>query len=203
MERGIRQFAAGQYDQAIACFNEVIRYDPKHVNHTKTPRWHTLKKATSIRRLADYNEAIRFDPKDIGAYESRSTVLAEKGDYARSIDDLSKLLELQPGNVIEWYTLRAETRWAAGRHDEYVKDCEIILQRFGNTEDPESACIVAWTCASSGCGRRLVEGSRLGRGPLTAIHVERVCRHTGNAPLSCRIVRPGDQAINDSRSDGP
>ena len=53
----------GDYDRAMADFNETIRLDPKHALAFRRRGVIYAKKGDYDRAIADYNEAIRLDPK--------------------------------------------------------------------------------------------------------------------------------------------
>ena len=61
----------GEYDKAIADYNEAIRLDPldAHAYYRRGVAW-TLKDEYD-KAIADYTEAIRLDPKDADNYHQR------------------------------------------------------------------------------------------------------------------------------------
>jgi tetratricopeptide (TPR) repeat protein len=68
------------------------------------------------------------------------------GKWDAAIADLSKAAQLEPDNA-GWWAWLAPARLGAGRPDEYRKDFAEMLQRFGQTDKPFDAYLVAATCA--------------------------------------------------------
>src|SRR5580704_10109714 len=63
-DRGYVWQAKGEYDKAIADYNEAIRLDPKLVRAFVNRGSAWLIKGDNDKAIADYDEAIRLDPKD-------------------------------------------------------------------------------------------------------------------------------------------
>jgi tetratricopeptide (TPR) repeat protein len=87
---------AGDYDKALASFNEAIR-----LNHNDAvayfDRGQTYSfKGDSPQAIADYTEAIRLDPKYADAFFKRARDYFEKGDYDRAITDSTEAIRLNP-----------------------------------------------------------------------------------------------------------
>ena len=78
--RGIAYGSKGDYDRAIADYNEAIRLDPKITpSPTTTAALAYNGKGDYDRAIADYNEAIRLDPKYAAAYNNRGNRLQQQG----------------------------------------------------------------------------------------------------------------------------
>jgi WD40 repeat protein/tetratricopeptide (TPR) repeat protein len=144
-QRGRAYAEKGDFEKALADHNEAIRLLPNVPGYNNRGLTY-LDQGDFDKAIADFNEAIRRGPQNPAPYQCRGFAWMEKGDYDRAIADMSKSAELRPDNGQVWHLL-AQARWDAGRHDDYLKDCAAILQRFGNTEDPGNACWAAWTCA--------------------------------------------------------
>src|SRR5438552_956098 len=63
--------ASGEYDKAIADYDEVIRLDPKDVFAYIYRGCAYERQGDYDKAIADYDEAIRLDPKGAKAYEIR------------------------------------------------------------------------------------------------------------------------------------
>jgi CHAT domain-containing protein len=72
--RGLSWFEAGQYDRAIADYNESIRLDPASASsfNNRGSAWYAKGKAD--RALADFEKAIELDPAYVRAYNNRAEV---------------------------------------------------------------------------------------------------------------------------------
>ena len=86
----------GDYDRAIADYNEAIRLDPKYASAYYNRGIAYDDKGDHDRAIADYDEAIRLDPKYAVAYNNRGNAYHDKGDYDRAIADYSEAIRLDP-----------------------------------------------------------------------------------------------------------
>ena len=86
----------GEYDNAIADYNEALRLDPEHAiaYHNRGLAW--SQKAKYDNAIADYDNAIRLDPKYATAYENRGFALGVTGAYGKAIADYNEAIRLQP-----------------------------------------------------------------------------------------------------------
>jgi len=168
--RGLAYWLTKDFDKAIADYTEAIRLDPKFGVPYNNRGCVYLDKGDLDKALADLNQSIRLDPKLASAYVNRGAVHFRKGDLDKALADfneatrldpiraeefdargrlyaeLSKAVQRQPTDPNVWH-LRALASAADARPDEYRKDCAEMLQRFGQTDNPEEAYSVAWTCA--------------------------------------------------------
>src|SRR4051812_29003810 len=92
--RGVSHFGKGDYDKAIADYNEAIRLDPKHALAYYNRGLSYAMKGDHDKAIADYNEAIRLDPKDQSGYQARGYSFANKGDHDKAIADYNEAIRL-------------------------------------------------------------------------------------------------------------
>jgi tetratricopeptide (TPR) repeat protein len=90
---------AGQFAEAIACYEEVLRQDPNHVNAR-------INLGTSRHRLGDvevalacYREALRVDPRSVRAHSNLASILRERGDLDGAISHCEVARQIEPGNA--------------------------------------------------------------------------------------------------------
>jgi tetratricopeptide (TPR) repeat protein len=95
--RALARLEMGQYDRAIADFDESIRLDP-------TSAWTFLNRGNAWygkgdldRALADFDQAIRLDPKYALPYNNRAEVHKDRGDLHQAIDDYGRAIDLDRG----------------------------------------------------------------------------------------------------------
>jgi WD40 repeat protein/tetratricopeptide (TPR) repeat protein len=136
---------SGEFDKAIAEYGELIRIDPKSATGYTSRAALYRRKGQFDKAIADYDQVIRLDPQSAAAYFNRAQAHLEKSDFDRAPADLSKAVELAPDHALFWYW-RALARVAAGRLDEYRRDCAEMLRHFGATEDADAAHWTAWSC---------------------------------------------------------
>ena len=79
--------AARKWDQALADYNQAIRFDPKSAkaHHNRGEVLREMKQLDKA--LADFNEAIRLDPKLVHAYRRRGQVWQAKGQLEKALGD--------------------------------------------------------------------------------------------------------------------
>jgi tetratricopeptide (TPR) repeat protein len=88
-----RAVTEGDYDRAIADYNEAIRLDPKDVNAYIYRGFAYGAKGDHYRAVTDYSEAIRLGP-NTSAYNNRGNLYRSKGDCDRAIADLTEAIRL-------------------------------------------------------------------------------------------------------------
>jgi WD40 repeat protein/tetratricopeptide (TPR) repeat protein len=96
--------------------------------------------------LSDLDQAIQYDPAYSEAYCSRGAINLTRGEFGKADADLSKAIDLAPDDL-GVRRLRALSRVAAGRLDEYRQDCAEMLRRFAQNETADNPQLIAWTCA--------------------------------------------------------
>lgn len=73
-KRGVEAYKKNDYDLAIACFNAVIRENPKNSGAFYNRGLCYDEKREYRKAIADFTEAIRLDPKNAKAYCARGSV---------------------------------------------------------------------------------------------------------------------------------
>jgi tetratricopeptide (TPR) repeat protein len=86
----------GDYDRAIADYNQALRIDPQNAwaYNNRGIAWRN--KGDYDRAIADYNQALRIDPQNAWAYNNRGIARRNKGDYDRAIADSNQALTINP-----------------------------------------------------------------------------------------------------------
>ena len=77
-------FDTGDYDSAIAAFNEAIRLDPKNAESYCRRGWAYTRKHDLDKALADCNEAIRLNPNFVLAHQHSGMDLWGDGQPGKS-----------------------------------------------------------------------------------------------------------------------
>jgi serine/threonine protein kinase/Flp pilus assembly protein TadD len=98
---------------------------------------------------AEYRAALRLRPNDprirFESHRDRGAFLAEAHRFGEAAAEFARATELRPDDFQLW-RFRAVADFAAGDVNAYRQDCTAMLERFGATEDPATACNVAYAC---------------------------------------------------------
>ena len=119
----------GEYDDAIADYNEAIRLDPSNADAHRGRGNAYYSKGEYDRAISDYNEAIRLNPADPHAHSWRGGAYRRKLDYDRAIADYSEAIRLNP-SAGHAYTERAETYAQKGDYDRAITDYGEAIRIF-------------------------------------------------------------------------
>ncbi len=120
--RGIAYANKGDYDRAIADFNEAIRLDPKANTYSNRGNAYN-DKGDHERAIPDLNEAIRLDPKNADAYNNRcwARFLMDR-DLDQALADCTELLRLSPANRANTINTRGAVQFKLGAFDRAIAD---------------------------------------------------------------------------------
>ena len=103
--RGAAYRGKGDYDRAIADYDEAIRLDPKDARAYRGRGAVCFWKGDYDRAIVDYDEAIRLDPKDARAFHFRGNAYFAKKNYDRAIADYDEAIRLDP-KIADAYSKR-------------------------------------------------------------------------------------------------
>ena len=94
--RAIAYAKKGQYDHAIADFDQAIRLDPDSIFALNNRGAAYARKGQYDDAIADFNEAIRIDASYAITYNNRGIAYAKKGQYDRAIEDFDQAIRFDP-----------------------------------------------------------------------------------------------------------
>jgi tetratricopeptide (TPR) repeat protein len=94
--RGNAYANKGDYDRAIADYDQAIRFKPGYATAYYNRGIVYAQKGDIDRAVADYDKAIQLKPDFADAYYSRGSVYKEKGDADRAIADFDQAIQLKP-----------------------------------------------------------------------------------------------------------
>jgi tetratricopeptide (TPR) repeat protein len=110
--RGLRLAKQGQYDEAIAEYDQAIAAQVPHSPSPFLARGDAnMAKGDYDQAIADYTHAIEMQPS-VMTYHPRGAAYAAKGDYQRAIADYDKAIDFQP-NVLS-YNFRGIAYYRSG-----------------------------------------------------------------------------------------
>src|SRR3974390_1404411 len=127
--RGAKSAMKGQFDRAIADFDEAIRLNPSaDAFYNRANAYAEL--GESDRAIADFDKAIRLNPKSAAAIEKRAAVIAIKsgrgGEQTGAIADVDEATRL---NAKDAGTLadRANAYYTKGDYDRAIADYDALI----------------------------------------------------------------------------
>ena len=120
--RGVAYNNKGNYDRAIADFNEASRLNPNdaRVFHVRGVAYYN--KSNYDRAIEDFNEALRLNLDDVNdTFSYRGAAYCKKGDYDRAIEDFNEVLRLKPGDA-RAFSNRGFSYFNTGDYDRAIAD---------------------------------------------------------------------------------
>ena len=122
--RGTAYYDKGEYDRAIADFDQALRLQPKSAATYNYRGLAKLAFGDDQGAMRDFDEAIRADSTFSPAYYNRGAQRATVRDFGGAIADMTKLISLNP-DYVDAYLGRANLRGSAkdtsGAMEDYSK----------------------------------------------------------------------------------
>jgi lipoprotein NlpI len=125
--RGIAYNRKGDYEHAIADYNEAISLDPNHVSAYNNRGAAYVHRGDYDRAIVDYSEAIRLDPKYALVLNNRGFAYRRMGDDDHAIADLSEAIKLDP-KLVPAYNARGAAYIRKGDYDRAIADFSEAIQ---------------------------------------------------------------------------
>src|ERR1700687_2511168 len=126
--RGNTYLAKGDFDRAVADYEQAIRLDPNYTIAFNGRGTAYQAKGEFDHAIADYTEAIRLDPTYILAFNNRGLAYSNQDDYDHAIADFDQVTQLDPNNTIA-FNKRGNAYLAKGDLDHALADyTEVIRQ---------------------------------------------------------------------------
>ena len=125
----------GDYDAAIADFNEAIRLDPtfKWAYNNRGFAW--KQKNDYDRAISDFNTAIHLDPKDAMPYMNRANAWSHKKQYDKAMSDYDEAIRLDP-KFPQPYNNRGTLWNAKGKYERAMSDFNEAIRLDPKYESP-------------------------------------------------------------------
>ena len=94
--RGSAYFDEGEYDIAIADFNDALRMGPPSgiIFHNRANAWRG--KGEYAKAIADYDQAIKFNPREAFSYQNRGAAKQALGNLDGALADIDEAIRLSP-----------------------------------------------------------------------------------------------------------
>lgn len=119
--RGSTFYQEGDYDFALASYNEAIARNPKYVDAYLGRALVYRETEEYQKAIADYNQAIKLYPQDAYIYLKRAFVYAQIKQYEKIIPDLNEAIKIEPENGYFYY-LRGNNYYNLRQYDKAFAD---------------------------------------------------------------------------------
>ena len=143
--RGNARIGKGDYDRAIADFDQALRLGPKDASTSAGRGAARYGKKDLDGAIADYDEAIRLDPKYADAYNGRGAVREALRDRDGAIADYDEAIRLDPSDP-RTFANRGATRHARKEYDLALADYAASLRL--DPDHPAALNNLAWLRAT-------------------------------------------------------
>jgi len=121
-DRGILFSSRGEYEMAIADFNEAIRINPNFWSAYHNRGWAYFNIDADL-ALEDFTQAIRLDPNNTWSYHGRGAAYVHrKRDANRGIDDLNIAIRLNPNNSHAYFDRGCAYLYLREDYDRAIED---------------------------------------------------------------------------------
>jgi tetratricopeptide (TPR) repeat protein len=134
-EQGLASYAKGDFDQAIADFDQAILLDPNNARayNNRGNSWDD--KGDHERALADYDEAIGIDPNNAAEFfYNRAITWWRKGALDRAIPDFDQAVRSSFANA-NFYSDRGLVWFDKGQYDRAIADFDRAIKLEPNFAD--------------------------------------------------------------------
>jgi tetratricopeptide (TPR) repeat protein len=116
---GIQQHCAGQYEEAIASYDQAIHFKPND-HDVWSNRGIVLRNLGRYEEaIASFDQAIHFKPDDYNAWGSRGNALANLGRYEEAIASYDRAIHFKPTDYNAWSN-RGVTLADFGQYEEAI-----------------------------------------------------------------------------------
>jgi tetratricopeptide (TPR) repeat protein len=101
--RGLSLLRGRRFDQAVACFDQVLRMDPNHAPARVQRAAAYIGQKKYGQAVADCDEAIRLDPRNAVAWNHRGYANYNLGQLKKALADLTEAVKLDPKYASAFY----------------------------------------------------------------------------------------------------
>ena len=132
--RGIAYAGKGQWDSAIADYDQTILLSPKNADAFYNRGTAYAKRGQYQQAIADYDQAIQLDPRNTFTYVSRGNAYLNNDQYELAIADYTQAIQLDPANP-DYLSNRCLARAVVGRElTQALSDCNASLRLSPNDD---------------------------------------------------------------------
>ncbi|HYX29534.1 MAG TPA: tetratricopeptide repeat protein [Pyrinomonadaceae bacterium] len=124
--RAIRLLSDGEYEEALAAFNQAIDQDPTLALAFYNRGLTQYYKREDDAAIADYNRSLELGFNDAIVFRNRANSYSRMGDVARALADYAQAIALEPGNALA-YLNRGEVYENTLQKDLAIADYKTVL----------------------------------------------------------------------------
>jgi serine/threonine protein kinase/tetratricopeptide (TPR) repeat protein len=135
----------GDPDSAITEYRLAIAADPERAAAHNNLGNFLKERGDLDGAIAEYRLAIAVDPNSGGAHNNLGDALKNKGDLDGALSEYSLATALNPKDGPAWFR-HSLLCLIKGDQKRFRRDCEWLLERYGETQDPDWAGFLAWHC---------------------------------------------------------
>ena len=121
IKRGNAYNYIGEYDKAIADYDEAIKLKPNYAKLYYNRGNAYRDKVNFDKAIADYTKAIKLNPDYVDAYYNRGKIYDEINAYDKAIEDFSTVIKLEPEHA-DAYSCRTTLYRDKGEYDKVVEN---------------------------------------------------------------------------------
>jgi tetratricopeptide (TPR) repeat protein len=96
VSRGLRSMKAGQWDDAVDCFNDAIVLKPDFAEAYRQRGLAKYQGGDTPGAVADLGEAVKLEPRDFLAYRSLTEIATAREDWKAAYLAWRKVMDLDP-----------------------------------------------------------------------------------------------------------
>jgi len=102
-DRGLAWANRGEYDKAIADYDDAIRFNPHLADayHSRGVAW--VKKGEYDKAIADFDQAIRLDAQDAESFDGRGVAWLHKAEYDKAVADFDTAIRLNMHDTVAYF----------------------------------------------------------------------------------------------------
>lgn len=131
LKEGNARLARGDFNSAIAAFDDAIRLDPRQPAAFGNRAFAYWRKGEIDRAIGDYGQAIELDPDGAANRLNRAIAYNRLGEYERAIADLDRVISVQPENA-DALNSRCWAHAVLVHLQEALSDCNEAVKRRAN-----------------------------------------------------------------------
>ncbi len=132
--RGKAYTDKGDFDRAIADFNQALGINPNYVEAYSNRGGAYQKKGDFDQAMADYNQALMISSNSAEAYYNRGSAYYEKGNLDQAMADFNQALVIDP-NYAGTYYARGTVYMDKGDFDQAMADYNQALMISSNSAE--------------------------------------------------------------------